>query len=253
MDGGWRRLVNGLWIGVAIVLPGISGGTAALILGIYREFISGLTNFFRPGFWPLIGGILGGVMIGARAVGLAMDLFPSLLEAFLFGLVLASVPRVVREVGAFGSRQLAGLAAGAIIALAFAHRPTPGAATGADLSLLKLFLGGLVAGGVMIFPGMSGGTILILLGQYRPVLQAVNGLDWPLLAAFAAGGLGGLVTLSRAVGYLLSRYQRATMAGLAGLMLGSLRSLWPGTVGLPEGAAFALGVGFVIFLTRGRR
>jgi len=243
-------VLQGLWIGAAIVLPGISGGTAALILGIYEEFIDAIRAFRWRGVLPMVLGIGGGVLGAARVVGWLLNAVPTVLAAFLMGLVLVSAAYVLRQAGP-GPSRLAGVVAGAVVALAAALGAPASPAGAANPSLPALFLGGMLAASVMLVPGLSGGTLLIALGLYEPVVDALNSLDLPMVLTFGAGALAGLKGLSHLVGFLIRRAHDLTLAVLAGLMLGSLAVLWPERVGLSEAAAFALAAGLVVLVRRG--
>ena len=229
-----------MWIGVAIVLPGISGGTAALILGRYSQFLEAV----RPASWRregwFLGGVVLGVLVGARGVGYLLAHVPGLLNGLLFGMVAGAVPAIAHHVGPMTLRRLVAAIAGAAVTLGL------GRATGlvqVGLTPAGLFLGGAVASAVMVLPGISGGTILIALGQYQRIVTALNQLDWLALAAFGGGGMLGLFILSRGMLRLLGKRPRATMALLGGMMVGSLPALWPGHTGLTgwEGAAVLTG------------
>jgi len=234
------QALRGVGIGVAIVLPGISGGTAALILGRYQQFLQAI----RPAFWRreawLLGGVILGVLAGARGVGFLLNHVPGPLNGFLFGLVAGAIPAIARHALPTTVRRLGLAVVGALITLGLGRvpglvelGPTPAG----------MFLGGAVSSGVTVLPGVSGGTILIALGQYEYAVNALNRLDWVALAAFGAGGVLGLFVLSRGMLRLLSTRPRASMAFLGGMMVGSLPVLWPGQAGLTwlEGAAMLVG------------
>ena len=244
------QALRGIWIGVAIVLPGISGGTAALILGRYREFLQAI----RPAYWRreawLLGGVALGVLAGARGIGYLLAHVPGPLGGFLFGLVAGAIPAIARRARPFALRRLAPAVAGILITLGLGRAmdlvqvgPTPAG----------LFLGGALASAVMVLPGVSGGTILIALGQYQHVVTALNELDWLTLAAFGGGGILGLFVLSRGMLRLLGERPRGAMALLGGMMAGSLPVLWPGATGLTwaEGAAMLAGFAAAILARRG--
>lgn len=234
------QALRGLWIGVAIALPGVSGGTAALILGRYQEFLQAI----RPAAWRreawLLGGVGLGVLAGARGVGYLLAHVPGPLSGFLFGLVAGAIPAIARRAGPPALRRIAPAAAGVLITLGLGRAmglvqvgPTPAG----------LFLGGAVASAVMVLPGVSGGTILIALGQYQHVVNALNQFDWLTLAAFGGGGVLGLFVLSRGMLRLLGERPHGAMALLGGMMAGALPVLWPGGAGLTwaEGAAMLVG------------
>ncbi|MDQ7793598.1 MAG: DUF368 domain-containing protein [bacterium] len=229
--------LQGLWIGLAIVLPGISGGTAALMMGIYREFLEALGYFrLRREAW-LLAGTLAGVLLGARVVGYLLEAFPGPVRAFLFGLVAGALRPVFREAGPVTLRKLA-------LALAGMAGTTLLAAIGprGTTALGGLFLAGVAASVAMMLPGVSGSSVLLALGQYERALAALNQFDLPALAALGGGALAGLALLSRGVLYILGDRPLGSIALLGGMMAGSLPGLWPQAAGLPEVAAVMLGL-----------
>ncbi len=235
--------VRGFCMGAADVVPGVSGGTMAFILGIYDELINAIhavnlrfvrrliTLRWRAAFgefpWQFLlalgMGIGLAIVILSRPLSHALETSPSLVWAFFFGLVLASVVVVRKRVRRWTpvTIALALLAvAGAYILVGLTPTETPNDAW-------FLFLSGAIAICAMILPGISGSFILVLLGKYQYVLGAVTRADVITLAIFAAGCAVGIVTFARVLRWLLRRYHDPTVALLAGFMLGSLRKVWP--------------------------
>jgi putative membrane protein len=235
--------IKGFCMGAANVVPGVSGGTMALILGIYEELIHAIRSLnlrflrliallnIREAFssvsWPFLLSVGLGVLVAtvslAEVLSWLLFSYPVVVWAFFFGLILSSVftvGRVVREwriptfvaigVGAVGAYFLFGM-----IPVA-----TPNAAW-------FLVLSGFLAICAMILPGISGAYILVLLGKYHYTLEALNSKDFGTLFLLAVGALAGLLSFVRVLDWLLKRYYDLTMAILIGLMLGSLRRIWP--------------------------
>lgn len=245
-----RTLKDYLWLaargfcmGAADVVPGVSGGTLAFILGIYEELLQAihavnltfirrlLTLKWRAAFADLpwrfllaVGlGIATAIFTLAEGLSWALHTHPSLVWAFFFGLVLASAFMVRKRVARwlFPTVLTAVLsAAGAYLLVGLAPAETPNAPW-------FLFLSGAVAICAMILPGISGAFILVLLGKYQAVLDAVVHLDFVALFLVAAGAATGLVSFVRLLRWLLHRNHDLTIAALTGLMLGSLRKVWP--------------------------
>ncbi|MCL6510901.1 MAG: DUF368 domain-containing protein [Anaerolineae bacterium] len=275
---------RGFCMGAADVVPGVSGGTMAFILGIYDELIGAIHSingtFIRHVLglrlrealaqvpWQfllaLMAGIVAAIFLLARPLKHALETHPSLVFAFFFGLVLASVlvvrKRVTRwtltRIGLLGAAAL-----GAFVLVGLAPTKTPN-------DPLFLFLSGAIAICAMILPGISGSFILVLLGKYEQVIGAVAQLDIVTLVIFAAGCVVGLLSFVRLLRWLLRHYHDATIAVLTGFMLGSLRRVWPwqdftadGTLSLAWPAAIngevilaaalvMIGVGLVLLLER---
>jgi putative membrane protein len=235
--------VRGFFMGAADVVPGVSGGTIALLFGIYHELVDAINSvnahFLRNIFtlrwkaafadfpWKFL--IALGLGIGAAILTLAQILrwvlinHPVLIWSFFFGLVAASVIVVMMRAGRITPRM--GLtfiiaAVGAFILLGLHPGQTPETAW-------FLFISGAIAICAMILPGISGAFILVLLGKYEYVLNAVVQRDILTIAILGMGAVVGILSFARLLKWLLRRYYAITISVLAGFMLGSLRVLWP--------------------------
>jgi putative membrane protein len=243
---------RGFAMGAADVVPGVSGGTMAFILGIYEELIHAIHSvdlaFFRRIFslkireafasvpWQFVLAL--GVGIGAAILTLASALshalheYPVLVWAFFFGLVLASVIVVRKRVSrwtpvALSLAVLAAVGSYALVGLVPVETPE---------EPWFLFLSGALAITAMILPGISGAFILVLLGKYHYVLNAVVTRDIITLLIVIAGAVAGLFSFARVLRWLFKNYHDTTVAALTGLILGALRKVWPWkeTVGMQE-------------------
>lgn len=247
-----RGIAEGLWIGLAVILPGISGGTAALILGIYEDFLNGLAQLRLVRLLPVVIGAVAGLLLGARAVDWLLEAFPGSLLGFLAGLILGTVRYIAPLIGPIRPRHITAAAAGALgpVALSMLR---PGLVEETVHPLL-VFFGGAVASSVMLLPGVSGASTLIILGLYRPMLDALNELQLRTLSVFGLGVAGGLFIFARVIAHLLASQPGLTLATLGGMMAGSLWQLMPPQPGLPEFAAAAAGYATVEIAARlGRR
>ena len=234
--------IKGMAMGAVDVVPGFSGGTVALILGIYDRLLVSLAAlpqalllFVRGRIrdaWEVcnatflllvILGILTSVFTLAKALSYLMATEPVLLWSFFFGLVLVSVWLVAREVGQWRWPCLLGFAVG----LAGAIWVTTAAPMQLQADPLTLFLAGAIAISAMILPGVSGSFMLVLMGLYPVVLGAVKNLDFAILVVFGAGCLIGMMSFAKLLSWLLSRLRDLTLAFLAGVILGSLGKVWP--------------------------
>jgi putative membrane protein len=235
--------IKGFLMGVANVIPGVSGGTMALILGIYEELINAIRSinlkFLRrithfnikealssvP--WPFLTPVGLGVLLAtfslAGALSWLLDRYPVIVWSFFFGLILSSVITVSRVIKQWRIPTIVAIAVGTITAYGlFGVIPvsTPNAPW-------FIFVSGFIAICAMILPGISGAYILVLLGKYHYILEALNNKDFFTLFIIGAGALVGLISFAQILGWLLKRYYDLTMAILIGLMLGSLRKIWP--------------------------
>jgi putative membrane protein len=236
--------LRGMAMGAADIVPGVSGGTMALILGIYERLILSLRNLARPPFLTnllkgrlraavaavdglfllaLIAGIGTSVVALSRLLSAWLEARPVFVHAFFFGLILASVVLVARRIRRPSSASWALFALGAVTAyLVVGLTPTQ-----TPEAPWFLFLSGALAISALLLPGISGAFVLVLLGKYAFVLDAVNRADVAALASVAAGAVAGLLSFAQVLGWLFRRYHDATLALLCGVMLGSLRKVWP--------------------------
>jgi putative membrane protein len=249
-----RSAIGGTLMGLANLVPGISGGTMLLAAGVYPGFIGAiaeLTTFrFRPRSLVLLGTIvvaaaLGILLLAGTVKGLVED-HRWVMYSLFIGLTLGGVPLIWRLAKpANGSVWAAAAVAFAVMCvMAFGGDATGAASKSAPL----FFLSGLAAASAMILPGVSGGYLLLLLGQYENILGTVDQLKRGLLGDSAVGtgfdlalvmdamttviplGLGvvaGVVGVSNALQWLLRRYEKATLGALLGLLLGAVVGLWP--------------------------
>lgn len=236
--------LRGFLMGTADAVPGVSGGTVALLAGIYEELIQSiritanlrhLQRVFRLQFkslfnelpWRFLLALLLGIFAGALSLA---HLLESLLEthplfiwAFFFGLVAASALVVSRRVRRWGAGNILLLVlgtAGAYLLVGLVPMDTPD-------TPLAFFASGMIAICAMILPGISGAFVLVLLGKYQDVLAAVTGFDFPRLFVFLLGAVAGISLFSRLLGWLLRRFHDPTLALMIGFMVGSLRKIWP--------------------------
>lgn len=230
-------------MGAADVVPGVSGGTMALILGIYEELVKAIRSFdwqfLRLLFslkmkeamdhvsWKFLMAVVLGILIAifslARVLSWLLQNRPVLIWSFFFGLILASVFTVSRHLSRHNLPAAAWMLLGSIGAY-FLVGMVPVSTPNAPWFL---FVSGAIAICAMILPGISGSFILVLMAKYQYVLEAVNSRDLSTLFLVAAGAVFGLIAFSRFLNWLLERHHDMTIALLTGLMLGSLRKVWP--------------------------
>ena len=256
-----RSFAGGLLMGTADLVPGVSGGTIALILGIYERLLAsirqgslGLWSLLRGDFdgfrahrrsvdWifllSLLGGILAAVALLSSFLENQLEDHPTILAAAFFGLVSGSVAIAWGLLKARArSHYVVALAVGSVFFVLLGLGDSTDAASP---SLLVFFGAGALAICAMILPGISGSLILVLIGMYAPVLGAVNDRYLGGLSVFIAGAVVGLALFSQILHWALQRHHDAVLAGLIGLMIGSLRVLWPWPAGVAGGALSAVG------------
>lgn len=231
-------------MGAADVVPGVSGGTIAFISGIYEELLKSISaiNFSTlsmlqkkgiKAVWKSINGsflvvLLSGIAVSvvslAKGITYLLDNQPILLWSFFFGLVLASVVFIGKQITKWNFAALVILVIGAFVAYYMTIlEPLISEVT----SLWFLFLSGALAICAMILPGISGSFILVLLGSYKIVLEAIHSRDFQIIAVVGLGAITGLLSFSKVLKWLFSKYKNTTLAGLMGFVIGSLNKIWP--------------------------
>lgn len=268
---GWTLFFCGLCMGTADLVPGISGGTIAFILGIYQPLLESLKSFNAPRKteWrflaTLVSGILTAILSFAHLLhsALSHDVYRVYLYAGFFGLILASFIFCVRQVNTWNWKIALGLFLGAASAYFLTEKTGSHSQAVIDLSpgfCLWLMVCGALAVCALLLPGISGSYILTLLGVYPTVIQALVNFTRSLeaLAILASLGIGilvGAAIFAKAVSWLLKEYPNMSLAVLSGFMIGAIRSLWPFEIGetldspLLAKAAFCAIAGFaVVFL-----
>lgn len=240
------HFLQGLLMGSADIVPGVSGGTVALIVGIYERLVSSIRAVTSAAVallrmdrvalrqrldevhWglvlPLGAGILSALVIGARFIPGLMEGYPIQTSALFFGLIAGSLAIPWRRIRQRTSAHYLVAAIGAVAAFLLVGLP-PRAVT--DPGLLVVFASAAVAICAMILPGLSGSYLLLVMGMYASTLRALNARDLVYIAVFAAGAAIGLGLFSKLLEYLMDRHHDIVMAVLVGLMAGSLRALWP--------------------------
>ncbi|MFT5082424.1 MAG: putative membrane protein [Lentisphaeria bacterium] len=236
-------LIKGLAMGAADIVPGVSGGTIALITGIYDELLHSLKNLgpqalmvlVKSGFssfWRHINGtfllvLFAGILISiktfASLISFCLEFYPLLVWGFFAGLIAASILLLAKQQSAWSAKHwLLCLSGACLVVIISIVKPAqlPG-------DWWILFFGGFIAICAMILPGISGSFILLLMGLYPSVLEAVKSLDVIAIASFGAGCACGLLVFSRILAWLLDNYYTSTLAVLIGFLVGSLNVTWP--------------------------
>jgi putative membrane protein len=256
------NFVRGSLIGIAELIPGISGGTIALITGVYKrvidsaaEAVRGIvllfgfsrsnlgksTTHFKAISWslliPMLIGMVTAIFVGAGIVEPLLEQYPTVTKAVFAGLIGASlfVPITLSGMGWKLSHYLV-LVLSALAAFAFTSIPR---AADADPSFIVIVVSAAFAVCALVLPGISGSYLLLALGMYAPTLAAVNDRDFGYLGTFILGAILGLASFVSLLQWLLANKIKMTMVVMTGLMIGSLRALWPwqnetGAILMPE-------------------
>ena len=244
------NFIRGSLIGIAELIPGISGGTIALITGVYTrvidsaaEAVRGIvllfgfskTNFakstshFKAMSWslliPMLIGMVTAIFVGAGIVEPLLEQYPTITKAAFAGLIAASlfVPITLSGMG-WKLVHYVVLLVSATAAFAFTSIPR---ALDADPSFIVIVVSAAFAVCALVLPGISGSYLLLALGMYAPTLAAVNDRDFGYLGTFVLGAILGLASFVSLLQWLLKHKLKMTMVVMTGLMIGSLRALWP--------------------------
>lgn len=245
------NVLRGMLIGVAEIIPGVSGGTVALVVGVYRKILESAEHviralgilFFSQGgkrlrpaktefalaSWsmllPLLVGMVLAIFLAAAAIETLLLAHPTLLRAGFAGMILVSiyVPWKLSGSGlSFSSASVILVSAAVSFFLVGLPR-----FEGSDPSSVIIFLAAAVAVCALVLPGVSGSFLLLTLGIYAPTIAAVNAFDLGYLGIFILGAMVGLSGFTFFLNWLLRSFRTATYLIMTGLMTGSLRALWP--------------------------
>jgi putative membrane protein len=237
--------LKGISVGVANIIPGVSGGTLALITGVFERTVDSIKSFDAQAvkflfkgdikkftehtdltfILSLLAGAGSGVFALSFVLGSLFENYPKYIWAFFFGLILASVFFVAKRIGKWNSGVIASLLVGTAIAVLITNIFEPAAE---NSSVLYLFLCGIVATCSMILPGLSGSFILILMGNYELVMiRSVKNLDFGVLLPLFAGAGLGIIAFSHVLSWVFKKFKDQTIALLSGFIIGSLSLLWP--------------------------
>ncbi|WP_346882029.1 DUF368 domain-containing protein [uncultured Algibacter sp.] len=234
---------KGLAMGAADAVPGVSGGTIAFISGIYEELINTISNvnislfktLFSQGFkifWKQLNGsfllaLLSGIIISfvsfMKLAKYLLEFHPILIWSFFFGLIVASIFFVGKQITKWSATTVMALIVGAIIAFYVSKLPS----LGTNESPWFLFIAGAIAICAMILPGISGSFILIILGAYKTLSNAIHNIDFTKIIIFVCGAIVGLLSFSHVLKWLFKHYHNITLAILTGFIFGSLNKVWP--------------------------
>lgn len=236
--------VKGVVMGMADMIPGVSGGTVAIILGVYGGVLESLGSLTRPEFlrallrgrlvaaframngallFPLVAGIATSLIVLSRLIGYLLSTYPNHVLAFFFGLVAASAIVVGRHVKRWGPVAWLALVSGAFLGVLVVTRTPVETPDGAAF----LFFAGFVAICAMVLPGISGAFVLVLLGKYDFALAGLARFDFGVIVPIGLGAVVGLLSFARLLAFLLRRWHDPMLALLTGFMVGSLYKVWP--------------------------
>lgn len=260
--------LKGMAMGISDLIPGISGGTIALLLGIYKDFISSLKSINYKSFiylirldfkklnnqlnlcflLPVFFGILSSIFIFSSLISFLFLDYKVLLFSFFFGLIFFSSIRLISSLKPSSTLDFLTVFVGLVIGLSFFFVSSLSTSN----SIFSIFLAGFIAISAMLLPGISGSYILLILGKYEFMLDSISSFNWINILIFSLGAITGILSFSKMIHYLLKNYYRSTIFFLSGLMMGALNKVWPwqldNKIVLPEGDIL---IPFIIFIISG--
>ncbi|MCM3637195.1 DUF368 domain-containing protein [Sporosarcina luteola] len=249
----WKNIYRGFLMGISDLIPGVSGGTIAFILGIYDRLLVAISGFFSREWKKHIGFLLPlGIGVGltlllfSRVIDFLLKEYPQPTQFFFLGLIIGVVPYISRQAGVrknfkIGHFILLLLVGAALAATVFIKPAETGIITSLTLqNTLGLFLAGWAGSMAMLLPGVSGSFVLLLLGVYSTAINALSTFNIPIIIVIGAGVIVGFIISSKAIHYLLNKFTHAMFAIIIGLIIGSVFVIYPG---IPEsGTPFVMSV-----------
>ena len=263
--------IKGFLIGVANIIPGVSGGTLAITLGIYEKLIGAISHFFKnlkeniKFIIPIgIGAVLS-ILLLSRVISFCLDKYTLATILFFIGLILGGIPLLNKKIkGHYKNVSniiIFLLSFGFVVALSiFKGENVVSFENMQVINYIMLFLVGVVAAATMIIPGVSGSFVLMLLGYYKPIVDTIGDLtkfnniwqDMMILVPFGIGVLVGIVAISKLLEFLFKKYEVKTYFGVMGFIMASIITIFTGAEGLVFSVPqlliglILLGIGFVV-------
>ena len=234
----WITAAQGLCVGGTMLVPGVSGGSMAIILGIYDELVSSVSSFRKHkrksalflGVFCL--GALLGMALFAKPLMHLIETYPKPMLYFFMGAVAGSVPMIFRKAGvrSIGPRQVLFFLLGLALIILFALLPEVSVSmeSGSKFVYLLLILSGFLAAVALVLPGISVSYMLLLMGMYDPTMQAINTLYLPYLLPLGAGLLIGIVPTTKLLEKALTRFPQETYLMILAFLIGSVADIFPG-------------------------
>ncbi|HDF0641345.1 TPA: DUF368 domain-containing protein [Staphylococcus aureus] len=272
----WINILKGFAMGTSDLVPGVSGGTIALLLGIYNQFIASISAIFSRRFWPSFTFLIPIIIGMLLAMGSLSNLFNYLLSQhhiptmfFFGGLIIGIVPYLLKISNyktSFTTKHYMMVIAGIAILIVITLMNNGDKHAGETLTLstgliIKYFIAGMCASSAMLLPGISGSFMLLVFGVYGTVMLAIsefvklNFAGLPILLAVGFGVLAGFIISSKIIQYFLTHHKLMTFALIIGFVVGSLFAVFPG---LPTNIVMwfvslvVFIIGFIVSLTLGR-
>ena len=236
-----RNILIGAVIGISNVIPGVSGGTMAVVFGIYDKIISSVINFFKD--WKkntrflgtLACGAVLGILLFTNLIKFCLENYPQQTNFFFIGLIVGTVPLLYNKATETKLNKVNILWFILAFAIAFAMAWIGNPESNGNviesisgINSVKLFAAGFIAAATMILPGVSGSFVLLLLGLYDSIITAVTTFNIPVIAVVSVGVIFGFLLMTKIVETLFRKYPQAAYCAILGLVIGSVYTIYPG-------------------------
>jgi putative membrane protein len=257
-------LIKGLVVGASMLVPGVSGGTTAIILGIYDKLIHAVSSFFRDIGKNLVflalfcvgAGV--GILLFSRVMLWAVETWELPMMFFFLGAIIGSIPMLYRQAKAdrFSVWYVVFALVGVAIVLSLGYLPKPDVGfSGAGMHrVVMLVISGMIIAVALVLPGISTSHMLLVLGMYQTTLDAIKTLNFAWLVPLAIGGLAGIILTTSLIEKALTKYPRISYFFIIGFVLGSIIDVFPGFpsgIGIPVCVAtFAAGYAAIRIVSR---
>ncbi|AKG05397.1 MULTISPECIES: DUF368 domain-containing protein [Salimicrobium] len=242
----WKNIYRGLMMGASDVVPGVSGGTIAVVLGIYDRLIEAVNGFFSKEWkrhlkflLPLGLGIITSILMLANLIEWLFEHYPAQTKFFFLGLIIGVLPFLSHKADVkhkFKTKHYILMLIGVVLvsSLAFFQPEESGAMSNLSSgAYILLFFSGMIASSAMILPGISGSFLLLIIGVYSTVIEGISNFQLDVMAVVGAGIVVGIIVMSKIVKFFLDHYPSGTYGVIIGLVLGSVTVIFPG---VPAGA-----------------
>lgn len=243
----FKIFMKGIFMGIADAIPGVSGGTIALLLGIYEELINtisnikislfkiltkdGLSVFWKKGnlgfLFPLLIGIIASLIVFVNIAQYFLDSFPLLVWSFFTGLIIATSYVIFKKIENFKLKEFILVIIASMSIILFSKISNNEGLSSTDFSIIYIFVCGLLASSAMILPGISGSLVLVILGVYEYMIESLINYNFYIISTFVIGAIIGLLLLSKILNKLFLRHKDSTFSIMLGLVIGSVVNIWP--------------------------
>ena len=243
----FKIFMKGIFMGIADAIPGVSGGTIALLLGIYEELITtisnikislfkiltkdGLSVFWKKGnlgfLFPLLIGIIASLIVFVNIAQYFLDSFPLLVWSFFTGLIIATSYVIFKKIENFKLKEFILVIIASMFIILFSKISNNEGLSSTDFSIIYIFVCALLASSAMILPGISGSLVLVILGVYEYMIESLINYNFYIISTFVIGAIIGLLLLSKILNKLFLRHKNSTFSIMLGLVIGSVVNIWP--------------------------